>query len=316
MSVATVSHVLNGSGRVSPKTRDHVMAVAARLRYRPSKLARALTSDKLGTVGVVTNDVYGRFCFPVLSGLTAELATSGTLISFAVNTSESDVPSVGIEEFLRQGHDAIVVVGRRADKSVGVDLGWLDIPVVYVLAPPFGNAPSIYPDDEAGAAQAAVALKRHGRSTPVMITGPERHMASRQRAAGFRAVFGGDAPVLYGEWSERWGRAAMQELVARGTIPDAVLCGSDQIARGVLDSLRQSGRKVPEDTAVIGFDNWHIFAESAQPSLSSVDQQLHELGVAAAQTLMSIKRGMPVQATPIYLPCRLVQRESCGTKGE
>lgn len=313
MSVATVSNVLNGSGRVSAKTREHVMEVAARLRYRPSKLARALTSDQIGTVGVLTNDVYGRFCFPVLAGLAAELATSGTLISLAVNTSETLTPSAGIEEFLRQGHDAVVVVGRRADKSVGVDLGWLGVPVVYVLAPAAGDAPSIYPDDQSGAAEAALALKRLGRVRPVMITGPERHLAARQRATGFRSTFGAEAPVLYGQWNERWGRVAMQHLLEVGDVPDAVLCGSDQIARGVLDHLRQYGKRVPEDVSVIGFDNWQVVAENAQPPLSSVDQQLHELGVAAAQTVKSMTRGIAVQSDPIYLPCKFVRRESCGT---
>jgi LacI family transcriptional regulator len=116
-------------------------------------------------------------------------------------------------------------------------------------------------------------------------------------------------PPLFGEWSEAWGRQAAGILLTTTPAVDAVFCGSDQIARGVLDTLRESGRRVPDDVAVVGFDNWTVMAESSRPPLTSVDLDIDRMGRLAAQHLVSaIEGGEPPRQT-VVTP-RLVLRES------
>ena len=117
------------------------------------------------------------------------------------------------------------------------------------------------------------------------------------------------APPLFGEWSEAWGRQAVSMLLAAGAEFDAVFCGSDQIARGVADALRAAGRRVPDDVALVGFDNWDVMALACQPPLTSVDMELEGLGRTAADLLLAAINGEPAPGRHTH-PCRLVVRDS------
>jgi LacI family transcriptional regulator len=119
--------------------------------------------------------------------------------------------------------------------------------------------------------------------------------------------------VLYGAWTEGWGYDAAGQLLEQEARIDAIFCGSDIIARGVLDGLRERGRAIPDDVAVVGFDNWEIIATQARPPLTTVDMNLHDLGCMAAERLLAMVEG--AQDSGIArLPCSLVVRESCGTR--
>jgi LacI family transcriptional regulator len=134
------------------------------------------------------------------------------------------------------------------------------------------------------------------------------------RAAGFGAALAeaGLRPhggVRFGEWSERWGREAAARLIDEEPGTDAIFCGSDQIARGVADTLRAAGRAIPGDVALVGFDNWEPMVLGAQPPLTSVDMCLEEVGRAAAGLLLEAIGGEPARGTR-RVPCRLVVRQS------
>ena len=106
----------------------------------------------------------------------------------------------------------------------------------------------------------------------------------RQRRDGYRQALGAAGlraragHVLAGAWSEAFGREAVQQLMTSRSGVDAIFCGSDQIARGVIDALRESGVRVPDDVAVVGFDNWDVIAAATRPAITTVDMNLHELG--------------------------------------
>ena len=116
-------------------------------------------------------------------------------------------------------------------------------------------------------------------------------------------------PVLYGPWSETWGRHAARIVLDRAPSVDAIMCGSDQIARGVMDTLRESGRSIPEDVAVLGHDNWEIFAAEARPPLSSVDMNFQKVGRLAAHLLFEAMNGSPRPGSHI-VGGRVVNRAS------
>jgi LacI family transcriptional regulator len=211
--------------------------------------------------------------------------------------------------------DGIVVTGRRRDPRPPI--GDLPIPVVYVYAlSEHAEDLSIVSDDEQGAELAVNHLLRTGRTAIAHVTGPERHLSARLREQGARGALaaagrgfaGGGA--LWGEWSEAWGRAAGEILIRTGGPFDAVFCGSDQIARGVADALREHGLAIPDDVALIGFDNWEVMVEACRPPLTTVDPNLAELGRVAARKLLSAIEGEPHESGEVRLPCQLVIRQS------
>jgi LacI family transcriptional regulator len=212
--------------------------------------------------------------------------------------------------------DGILVTGRASDKrpSIGRDL---NVPMVYALAE--SDDPedlSILPDDEGGAAIAVEHLIATGRRRIAVVSGPMGASASDHRVNGALKVLQrhGLEPVLgralYGEWSERWGRDAAAILMRDSLDFDGVFCASDQVARGLLDGLREAGRRSPEEVGVIGVDNWSVMAEASRPTLTTVDLNLRDVGQLAARRLLEAIDGKPIPSGVELVPCELVTRQS------
>jgi LacI family transcriptional regulator len=183
------------------------------------------------------------------------------------------------------------------------------------MTQPLGqDGPAVLPDDEGGGRAAARHLLEAGRQRIGHITGPERFLAARRRAEGFGATLAAAGlrsrgGARFGEWSEQWGREAAGKLLADQPDTDAIFCGSDQIARGVADTLRAAGRVIPDDVALVGYDNWEPMALGAQPPLTSIDMRLEEVGRVAAGLLLAAIAGEPAHGTRT-VPGRLVVRQS------
>src|SRR5690606_11178346 len=175
----------------------------------------------------------------------------------------------------------------------------------------------VLPDDRGGGLLAGRHLLALGRRRIAHVTGPMRTQAVRDRAEGLAQALMesglGLAPdaVLAGEWSEAWGREAISRLIAAGTAFDAIFCGSDQIARGVSDALRDRGLGIPKDVAIVGFDNWEIMATANRPPLTTIDMNRHELGRQAGLRLLAMIDGEALSGV-VRIPCSLIIRESCG----
>ena len=177
---------------------------------------------------------------------------------------------------------------------------------------------SVLPDDEGGGRLAVEYLLATGRERIGHITGPSDFRAVRLRAAGATAaladaglLMAGDGPI-HGEWSEEWGRQAASILLRQAPDVDAVFCGSDQIARGVAEFLRESGCKVPDDIALVGFDNWTVMADASRPPLTTIDMNLSQIGQTAAQILLAAIDGHSTHGTRL-VPCQLIVRASTRT---
>jgi LacI family transcriptional regulator len=315
VSVGTASKALNGRGQLREETRDRVLAAADRLGFQPNSLARGLLSGRSFTVGLITTDSFGRFSIPVMLG--AEDALGAGQISIFMCDGRGD--PIREQHYLRtllgRRVDGIIVTGRRVDPRppIGTDL---PVPVVYAMTQSADPAePSIVPDDVEGGRMAVAHLLATGRSRIGHITGPERFLAARLRAEGALDVLAAGGlklagpGVLHGGWSEEWGRQAAHILLRSAPDTDAIFCGSDQIARGVADSLRESGRRIPDDVALVGFDNWEVMATASRPPLTTVDSNLHEVGRRAAEELLAGIDGRPSPGVHT-LPSRLVVRES------
>jgi LacI family transcriptional regulator len=320
VSPGTASKALNGRGGISPETTRRVRQAADRLGYQPNALARGLLTGRSATVGLITTDSFGRFSIPVMQG--AEDALSPGSISVFLCDSRDD--RIREQHYLRtlleRRVDGIIVTGRRQDPREPIGSG-LPVPVVYAMTQ--STSPddlSLVPDDSHGGSLAVRHLLGTGRTRIGHVTGPVRFVASRLRASGAEAALAdaglamaGGGP-LYGEWSEEWGRQATDALLRSAPDLDAIFCGNDQIARGAADAVRESGRGVPDDVALVGFDNWEVMAAACRPPLTTVDMNLRELGRAAAERLLAAIDGQ-FSAGLEKLPCSLVLRESSRSRG-
>lgn len=316
VSIGTASKALNGTGHLRPETREKVLAKAQELGYRPNDLAQSLHRARSMTVGLLTNDSFGRFSFPIVEALEQKLADHGIAVFMSNATDDPAREKAHVEQLMRKRIDGLVVTARRADKRspIGPLPG---VPIVYVYSQAEDeNALCLIPDDEGGAVLAVEHLISLGRKRIAHISGPDRFEAVRLRQVGYeralRAAGVPYDPALYvnGPWSEAWGRDAVAMLFdGNGPKPDALFCDNDQLARGASEALRERGRNIPKDVAIVGFDNWEVMTLAARPQLSSVDMNLSTLGRAAGEALLDIMGGKPMRGVR-RLPCSLVIRES------
>jgi len=319
VSIGTASKALNAGGRLSAETRAKILRIAREIEYRPNDLAQSLHRARSMTVGILSNDSFGRFTFPIVEALERRLSDQGIAVFMCNATDDPSRERRHIDQLLGKRIDGLVVTARRADRREPIEPAARGLPVIYVFSRVENpNALCLVPDDKGGAALAVRHLAALGRRRIAHITGPERFEAVRLREAGYRAALAeaglAARPGDYrpGHWSEAWGREAAQDLFSRRrAAPDALFCGNDQIARGALDALRDMGRAVPADVAVVGFDNWEVMVKGARPPLTSVDMNLDALGREAGACLLDMMAGRVIAGVR-RLPCSLIVRDSCG----
>lgn len=315
VSVATASKAINGRDDVAAATRARVLEAAESIGFTPNEVARSLLNGTTGTVGVLTSDLEGRFVLPIVMG--AEDAFGAGQVSVFLCDARGDAirEQYHLKALLNRRVDGIIVVGASTDQRPSI--GNLPVPVVYAYGPSDDESDiSLTPDNVAGGRMAAEHLISCGRTRIAHISGDPSYAAAQDRALGVEQALKENGLELQGkpmfsQWSERWGRDAAHVMLSRHPEIDGIVCGSDQIARGVLDTLRALGRKVPEDIAVVGYDNWEILATNSRPELTSVDANLKQLGREAARCLFQAM-GDDELTNPgtHHLPVRLVIRGS------
>jgi LacI family transcriptional regulator len=323
VSIGTVSKALNRGGRLKSETRERVIAAANQLAFRPNDLAQSLHRGHSLTVGLISKDSFGRFAMPIMEGLEECMADRSIAVFMCNATDDPDREAHHVRSLLGKRVDGIVVTARRADRRPRLEVAVSGLPVIYVFSQTDDpDALCLLPDDEGGSYMAAEHLIKLGRRRIAHVTGPENFEAVRLRHRGYRLALQTaglaaiDEHYLAGAWSEAWGRAALAKLFdSEGPPPDGIVCGNDQIARGIADGLRERGIGVPEAVSIVGFDNWQILAEATRPALTTVDMNLKELGREAGRRLTEMIAGAHLKGVQ-RLPCSLIIRESCGANGQ
>jgi LacI family transcriptional regulator len=317
VSVATASKALNDRDQVAPSTRQRVRQAADELSFAPNVLAQGLISGRTRTVGLLIDELGERFAFSVLRGVENALGNEQMNVFLCDARGDAIRRRHYIRTLLARRVDAFVVLGDSNDLRPSLTRD-IPVPVVYV----YGESDdprdlSILADDEGGARMAVEHLVGLGRRRIGHITGPEHYRAARDRVTGFndalRSAGLPPAPIapMFGEWSQGWGRRAARALLAADPTIDAVFCGNDQIATGVCEILLDLGRRIPDDVAVVGYDNWEVFATDCRPPLTTVDLNLEQLGTIAVEHLFTALDGERASGV-IRRPGRLVIRESTG----
>jgi LacI family transcriptional regulator len=316
VSIATASKALNRRAQVAPDTRRRVLQAAADLDFQPNVLARGLSSGRTRTVGLLTDDLGGRFAIPVLLGVENTLGAEQMSVLLCDARGDAIRRQHYIRTLLARKIDGLIVLGETNDVRPSLTA---DIPVPVVYAYGESDDPddlSIVSDDRGGARQAAEHLLAQGRRAIAHITGERTYRAARERADSLRITLeGAGLPIvggaLYGDWTQRWGRQAARMLLTTHPEVDAIFCASDQLAVAAADALHQAGRRVPDDVALVGYDNWEVFSAESRPPLTTIDLNLQQIGSAAVKHLFAALDG---DQTPgvISHPTRLVVRESTG----
>ncbi|MGP3966823.1 substrate-binding domain-containing protein [Streptomyces sp. 6N223] len=317
VSVATASKALNSGNDVAPGTRRRVMRAAEELAFRPNALARGLISGRTSAVGLLTDELGGRFAIPVLLGIENTLGSGEMSVMLCDSRGDAIRRQHYIRSMLARQVDGFIVLGDSNDIRASLREE-IPVPVVYAYCESDDPADvSVLSDDRAGARLAMEHLVSLGRRHIGHITGEETYRAARERAEAVREVLAeaglplaGGVP-FFGEWTRRWGRHAARLLLAAHPETDAVFCGSDQVANGVIETILESGRRIPDDVAVVGYDNWEVFSADSRPPLTTVDLDLQRLGATAASHLLDALNGRPASGV-VRLPGRLVVRESTG----
>ncbi|MFF3402003.1 LacI family DNA-binding transcriptional regulator [Streptomyces sp. NPDC002659] len=309
VSKTTVSRVLNTKGEVDAGTASRVREVIASLGYVPSSGAVGLARGTSRTVGMLTPPLTWPWMGEVLQGVvdTVEAAGYGLLLFTCNRGAES------VERFTSQvsarAFDGLLVIEPENTLGTITAMHRKGLPVVLIddrgHHPEF---PSVATTNREGGASAARHLLASGRTRPLIVTGRRHFGCVRDRLEGFQAVLPGGT-IAEGDFTELSGQLAVERHLAEGTPFDSVFAHNDLSAVGVLRALRAAGRSVPDDIAVVGFDDLPV-AQHTEPPLTTVRQPMREMGETAARMLLAHLGGTPAPDEPVVVPTELVVRRS------
>ncbi len=293
VSVPTVSRVLNGTGRVSAETRARIIEAAERLDFRPNALAQFFALGRSFSVGVLAQKASGTFSMPVITGIVHELSANDVATLVYDDENDPSLRAENIRKLKARKVDGILVVGDGTDTPVPSVSHSLSAPVVHAFAVTDNPRDVTFlPDDEQAGRLAGEHLIAQGRTRIAHVTADsafrtvrERHRGLREAldAAGLDLALG--AP-LHGDWQRPWGYRAGAAIAERIDEVDAVFCGNDFIAQGLIRRLLAAGIRVPEDVAVVGYDNWSYFGGGEDHYLTTVDPRHVDVGRASAKFLL------------------------------
>ena len=189
VSIGTASKALNAGGRLRQETRDKVLQIAREIGYRPNDLAQSLHRARSRTIGIISNDSFGRFTFPIVEALEERLADEGIAVFMCNATDDPARERQHLDQLLGKRIDGLVVSARRADKRLPIGPFAHGLPVVYVFSQADDpDALCLLPDDEGGAVLAVEHLAGRGRKRIAHVTGPEHFEAVRLRRNGYFAA--------------------------------------------------------------------------------------------------------------------------------
>jgi LacI family transcriptional regulator len=315
VDLSTASRVLRGGGRASDATRQRIFDAAARLNFRPNAQGQFLATGISKTVGVLTLDAPSTFTMPVLAGVNRALGRK----DIATLLYDTDFDETKLRESVLNFHarsiDGLLVIGNGLMTRIRSITEGFDVPVIYAFGVPDDETDTWFlPDGVMAGRMAGEHLIGLGRRRIAHVTAAG-DLAAAERArglgealaeAGLELALG--AP-LEGTWQRDWGVEAAHRILDSGAEIDAIFCGNDQIALGIYGVLRAAGVRVPEDVALVGYDNWERMTDVTHNLLTTIEPDLVGLGYAAGEYLAAVTNGT-FEPGPHYHPCSLVLGES------
>ncbi|NKZ06549.1 LacI family DNA-binding transcriptional regulator [Actinomadura latina] len=315
VSRATVSRVVNGSSTVNPEIRTAVQRAVEELGYVPNSAARSLVTQRTGSIGLVVSEPPARvfsddpFFSQVIRTVSQELEAADKQVVLMMPSSPAG--QTRVERYVAGGHvDGVILLSQHGSDPLPAALLRTGVPVVShgrpvsTARPPYCDA-----DNVAGARAAVEHLLARGRRRIATISGPLDMSAALDRLAGYRETLSGTGRrslAAMGDFTRESGAAAMQQLLEDDPDLDAVFAASDLMAIGAVYTLRKTGRRVPDDVAVVGFDDIEA-ARFTDPPLTTVRQPIDDVAQTIVRMLLT---GVDEQAAPKIFPTTLIIRDS------
>lgn len=313
VSPSTVSRVLTGSSPVHPDKSAAVLAAIERLNFRPNLTARALARGKSMVIGVITQSMASQFYGELAQGIEDGLSGSGYQCVFASGHWEQSEEQAAINLLMARQMDGLIVLGGDYSEA---ELRAINeqIPLIAVGRTIEGlEAHCVRVENLSGTIQAVNHLIALGHRRIAHVSGIASHIDARERRAGYeQALAAAGLPVderliVEGNFTEQSGLLALEVLLARGVHFSAIFASNDQMAYGIRLGLYRRGLRVPEEVALVGFDDL-VGSAYTTPPLTTVRQQMLEQGREAARGLLNLLAGLPPDLPPVAT--ELVVRES------
>jgi len=320
VSRATVSRVVNGSTTVAVAIREAVHRAVDELGYVPNQAARSLVTQRTESIALILPETASRvfsddLFFPaIIRGVSIELeaADKQLVLMMAGSAASHD----RVERYAMAGHvDGVMFASMHGADPLPGSLARMGIPVVCSgrpMTPTESPVPYVDVDHVGGVALAVRHLLATGHRRIATIAGPQDMIAGIDRLAGYQAALaeaGLTAHVAVGDFTRESGIRAMRELLAEDPSLDAVFVASDMMAHGALQAVKENGRRVPEDVAVIGFDDFEI-SRYSDPPLTTVRQPIVDMGRTMARQMLGLVNDLPDVPRCVVLPVELVVRAS------
>jgi len=289
VSLATVSRVMNNSGKVSPRTRQKVEAAMKELGYRPNSIAQSLASSRSNSVGVLIPELHGPFFGAMLASIEDELRSAGKHVIITAGHSDDETEKESIQFLMSRQCDALILHVYAVSDDYLLELSEGPVPIILIGR----NIPElpescISLDNEYGSYIATKSLIELGHRQLAHIAGPLWKSDATERYAGFRrahAEYGlsfEEKLLAEGSYEEPSGRQAMKRLLQQGIPFSGVICANDEMAVGAIAVARKNGMNIPDDLSVVGFDNV-FFTRYMHPQLSTVNYPVDLMGRTAAR---------------------------------
>jgi LacI family transcriptional regulator len=324
VSIATVSAVVNGADWVSQRTRDHVQRAIADMGYHPNQFARGLKRQEGHAVGVIVSDLTNPFFTQIVRSLSHALHAAGRALSLCDSDHRHDLGETNLRMLVEGQILGLIVVGDSVPEDALRSFVKQRPRVPVIVIERENGVPqdsTLLVDSEVGSYTATTHLAERGCERIAMITGPSFGAGSAtygrvQRFEGYRRALAACGQtldqelVVEGNFRYESGRDAMRRLLALRHPPDAVFSANDMMAVGAMSAIRDAGARVPDDIALVGFDNVPITA-LLQPALTTMAMPLSEFGETAAR-LLEQQLSLGGRHSPVHLAfsAELVVRES------
>jgi LacI family transcriptional regulator len=291
VSVASVSRVLNRIDNVSEETKLRVTDAVRDLGYVPHAGARSLSLSRTNAIGVVLPDLHGEFFSELVRGMDHEAARRGYMLLLS-NVHHGSEQSANAMRAMRGRVDGLIVLAPHlTEEELASTIPSGSPAILLNTRGDAGGHPGVRLDNEAGARAVAEHLLSLGRRRMLHIAGPDGNIDAQERASAFEQSVtdaGASVHTIQGDFAEESGAAAIETMLQGGTSFDCVFAANDMMANGALQALNRAGVRVPDEVAVVGFDDIPL---ARHIGLTTVRVRIAELGERAIHRLISVLKG-------------------------
>ncbi|WP_078381317.1 LacI family DNA-binding transcriptional regulator [Sutcliffiella halmapala] len=320
VSVTTVSRALNGYSDVSKQTRQRILDVAKELNYSPNTVARSLVMKKSKTIGLLVSNmnregVKDNFTFEILCGLNQASADAEYDLVLFSTTSSKQREKTYTQLCRERRVDGVIIQGIKTDDPYLEEVLQSDIPCVLIDIPIESNTVGyVTTDNVRGAKIAVLHLIEQGHKNIGLINGHSKADVSTRRLQGYVEALEENnlrlktGWIKNGQFAEHLAEAAALELLTEHPELTAIFCASDLMALGAMKAVGKLGKRVPEDVAIIGYDDI-LLASYVSPTLSTIRQDKYRLGYEAAMLLINMLENQ-LESKAKIIDTELIIRES------